>query len=177
MSDKCCTVELLHSTENDELPEFKFSEDFVSDFENNPKFVEMEDLESQPKRQYKTAEIADALMGTEPPVNPSGIESLIPKNVKEQAGFPLSPCDDQSQCGSFLTPEEGNMEPSEPVTLELVHSVATDEQNSTEVTKTYKVNCDKRNITGMDSFTVQVLNASQVTTRLDISLNTKQTDP
>ena len=50
------------------------------------------------------------------------------------------------------------------VTLDMVHAdvTATEEQNSTETAKTYKVNCDKRNITGMDNFTVQVLNASQV---------------
>lgn len=50
------------------------------------------------------------------------------------------------------------------VSLDIVHAdnTLTEEQNATETTKTYKVNCDKRNITGMDSFTVQVLNASQV---------------
>lgn len=37
-----------------------------------------------------------------------------------------------------------------------------EEQNATETAKTYKVNCDKRNTTGMENFTVQVLNASQV---------------
>ncbi|CAB1316893.1 unnamed protein product [Coregonus sp. 'balchen'] len=151
--------------ENDELPEFKFSEDVGSDMENIPKFVRMEDLESQPKRQYKTAEIADAVMGTELPVNPAGIESLIPKNVKDfQTGF-SPPCDDEAKCPSPLNKEESmNSEPMEPVTLEMVHvdAMANEEQNSTETTKTYKVNCDKRNITGMDNFTVQVLNASQV---------------
>lgn len=39
---------------------------------------------------------------------------------------------------------------------------SSEEQNVTESAKTYKVNCDKRNITGMDNFTVQVLNGSQV---------------
>lgn len=50
------------------------------------------------------------------------------------------------------------------VTLEIVHADISpmEEQNATETAKMYKVNCDKRNITGMDSFTVQVLNASQV---------------
>lgn len=50
------------------------------------------------------------------------------------------------------------------VTLEIVHNdiLPSDEQNTTETAKTFKVNCDKRNITGMDNFTVQVLNASQV---------------
>lgn len=41
-------------------------------------------------------------------------------------------------------------------------TVANEEQNATEIAKTYKVSCDQRNITGMDNFTVQVLNASQV---------------
>lgn len=43
----------------------------------------------------------------------------------------------------------------------MVH-ITPEEQNSTETTKTYKVSCDKRNTTGIDKFTVQVLNASQV---------------
>lgn len=50
------------------------------------------------------------------------------------------------------------------VTLEIVHAdiTPTEEQNTTETAKTFKVNCDRRNITGMDNFSVQVLNASQV---------------
>ncbi|XP_071758468.2 thioredoxin domain-containing protein 15 [Centroberyx gerrardi] len=152
--------------ENDELPEFKLSEDVASDLENSPKFVETEDLESMPKRQFKTAEIADAVMGTETPIDPSDIESLFPKNVKDfQSGF-SPPCDENdAQCGSaaLAAEDEKNSESSEQVTLDLVHvdTMATEEQNSTETAKTYKVTCDKRNITGMDSFSVQVLNASQ----------------
>ncbi|XP_071399188.1 thioredoxin domain-containing protein 15 [Centroberyx affinis] len=152
--------------ENDELPEFKLSEDVASDLENSPKFVETEDLESMPKRQFKTAEIADAVMGTETPIDPSDIESLFPKNVKDfQSGF-SPPCDENdAQCGSaaLAAEEERNSESSEQLTLDLVQvdTMATEEQNSTETAKTYKVTCDKRNITGMDSFSVQVLNASQ----------------
>lgn len=50
------------------------------------------------------------------------------------------------------------------VTLDIVRAevTATEEHNTTESAKMYKVNCDKRNITAMDNFTVQVLNASQV---------------
>lgn len=46
----------------------------------------------------------------------------------------------------------------------MVHSNITpsEEHNVTEAAKTYKVNCDKRNMTGLQTFTVQVLNASQV---------------
>jgi hypothetical protein len=54
--------------------------------------------------------------------------------------------------------------PCSKVTLDMVHvdAMVTEEQNTTETTKTHKVNCDRRNITGMEDFTVQVLNASQV---------------
>ncbi|KAM9348344.1 thioredoxin domain-containing protein 15 [Symphorus nematophorus] len=156
--------------ENDDSLELKLSEDAVSDLENSPKFVESEDLDSLPKRQFKTAEIADAVMGTEAPIDPSDIESLFPKNVKDfQSGF-SPPCDENSaQCGSpalsanGASLEETSSESSQQVTLDIVHADITpaEEQNTTETAKTYKVNCDKRNITGMDNFTVQVLNASQ----------------
>ncbi|XP_010735892.1 thioredoxin domain-containing protein 15 isoform X1 [Larimichthys crocea] len=156
--------------ENDESLELILSEDTLPDLENSPKFVESEDLDSLPKRQFKTAEIADAVMGTEAPIDPSDIESLFPKNVKDfQSGF-SPPCDENSaQCGSPALTTQGasldekSLEPSQQVTLDIVHADITpsEELNATESAKTYKVNCDKRNITGMDSFTVQVLNASQ----------------
>ncbi|XP_008295390.1 thioredoxin domain-containing protein 15 [Stegastes partitus] len=156
--------------ENDESLELMLSEDTVSDLENSPKFVDSEDLDLLPKRQFKTAEIADAVMGIETPIDPSDIESLFPKNVKDfQSGF-SPPCDENSaQCGSpaldanGASLEEKGTESSQQVTLDIVRPdvTAAEEQNTTEAAKTYKVNCDKRNVTGMDSFTVQVLNASQ----------------
>ncbi|XP_049448553.1 thioredoxin domain-containing protein 15 [Epinephelus fuscoguttatus] len=156
--------------ENDESLELMLPEDAVSDLENSPKFVESEDLDSLPKRQFKTAEIADAVMGTEAPIDPSDIESLFPKNVKDfQSGF-SPPCDENSaQCGSPAVDAKGesqedmSAESSQQITLDIVRAdiTPTEEQNNTETAKTYKVNCDKRNVTGMDNFTVQVLNASQ----------------
>lgn len=76
--------------------------------ENSPKFVESGALDSFPKRQFKTAEIADAVMGTEAPIDPLDIESLFPKNVKDShSGFSL-PCDDDSaQCGPPTVPASG----------------------------------------------------------------------
>ncbi|XP_058484361.1 thioredoxin domain-containing protein 15 [Solea solea] len=153
--------------ENDGSLELMLPEDAVSDMENSPMFVESEDRETLPKRQFKTAEIADAVMGTDAPIDPSDIESLFPKNVKDfQSGF-SPPCDENSdQCTTAVAAdkevplEELSSEQSQQVTLEMVH-VAPEEQNATEITKTYKVNCDKRKITGLDSFTVHVLNASQ----------------
>ena len=84
------------------------SDDAVSDLENSPKFVESEDLESLPKRQFKTAEIADAVMGTEAPINPSDIESLFPKNLNDfQSGFSPPHDENSAQCGSSLLDAKG----------------------------------------------------------------------
>ncbi|XP_037604808.1 thioredoxin domain-containing protein 15 [Sebastes umbrosus] len=161
----CLRFSAVTAQESDELV---LSED--ADLENIPKFVESEDLDSLPKRQFKTAEIADAVMGTEAPIDPSDIESLFPKNVKDfQSGF-SPPCDENSaQCGSPALAakaeslEENSDESSQQLILDIVRAdiTPTEEQNTTETAKTYKVNCDKRNITEVDSFTVQVLNASQ----------------
>lgn len=118
-------------SENAELLELILSEDAVPDPENSPKFVESEDLDSLPKRQFKTAEIADAVMGSEAPIDPSEIESLIPKNAKDsQAGF-LPPCDENSaQCGSpgpaatgASPEEEESTEASQQVAVFLHHHV------------------------------------------------------
>lgn len=50
------------------------------------------------------------------------------------------------------------------MTIDIVNAElsSSEEQNVTESAKTYKVNCDKRNITEMDNIAVQVLNSSQV---------------
>ncbi|XP_008330662.1 thioredoxin domain-containing protein 15 [Cynoglossus semilaevis] len=149
--------------ENNEQLDLMTSEDAASDMENSSMIVELGKPETPPKRQFKTAEIADAVMATETPIDQSDIESLLPKNMKEyHTGF-TPPCDEISdQCASSANDakQETNAEPSQQVTLDIVHA-ATEEQNTTEIAKTYKVNCDKRNITGMDTFTVLVLNTSQ----------------
>ncbi|MFT7796480.1 hypothetical protein Z043-101348, partial [Arapaima gigas] len=126
-----------------------------SDVEDSPNFVEGDDLDLLPKIQYKTAEIADAVMGTEMPVDRARMESLIPKNGKDiQADFGTS-------CEESMVVKDTEL--MEPVTLGMVHvdMMETEEQNSTEAPKQHKVSCDPRNMTGTDSLTVQILNASQ----------------
>lgn len=62
------------------------------------------------------------------------------------------------------------------VTLDIVQAeTASTEHNTTETAKTYKVNCDKRNITGVEDFTVQVLNVSQVSFQSSCSRSLKST--
>ncbi|XP_061105220.1 thioredoxin domain-containing protein 15 [Conger conger] len=158
------------SEEKDETSEFHFYEDpyLISDTENSPNFVGMtNDPEPQQKIQFKTAEIADAVMGTSLPSDALNMESLIPKNIKDFQGGFSAPCEEGEKCGSLLTAVTGE-EPANakeeivPVTLGMVHvDMAAEEQNSTESAKTYKVTCDKRNITGIDNFAVMILNASQ----------------
>uniref|UniRef100_A0A8C6SXL9 Thioredoxin domain containing 15 n=1 Tax=Neogobius melanostomus TaxID=47308 RepID=A0A8C6SXL9_9GOBI len=140
------------------------SEEAPSDLENIPKFVESEEVDPLPRMQFKTAEIADAVMGTEAPIDPKEIQSLFPKNVQNSQTQGFSPPCDEAQCESegqwAELPATGE---AEQVSLKMVHldTSAPEEHNATETTKTYKVNCDKRNITGIDFFTVQVLNGSQ----------------
>lgn len=150
--------------ESEDVLDYGVSEDALSDLENVPKFVESEEVDSMPKMQFKTAEIADAVMGTEAPIDPKEIQSLFPKNAQNSQMQGFSPPCDEAQCvseGQWV--ELPTTEETDQVSLEMVQSdaPASEEHNTTETTKTYKVNCDKRNITGMDFFTVQVLNGSQ----------------
>ncbi|XP_061926170.1 thioredoxin domain-containing protein 15 [Entelurus aequoreus] len=126
------------------------------DSEGRPKLMESAEARVT-KRQFKTAEIADAVMGTETPIDPSDIESLFPKNLKDFPSAFSPPCDD-GEC-AVVAEDEESAEAFQQVTLDMVHAPA--EDKNTEAAKTYKITCDKRNITAMDTFIVQVLNASQ----------------
>lgn len=109
--------------ENDDSVDVVLSGDVESDSKKGPRFVESDELDSLPKRQFKKAEIADAVMGTEASLSPSDIESFIPKNMKDpQAGF-SPPCDESSdQCAEPAvaadeeSPEETSSESSQQVT-------------------------------------------------------------
>lgn len=96
----------------------------MSDLENDPKFVESEDLDPVPKRQFKTAEIADAVMGTETPIDPSEIASLFQKDVKDFQSSFSPPCDENSaQCGSPApAADEALLEEQEQTVQQVIHS-------------------------------------------------------
>lgn len=120
--------------------------------------LESGDSGLQPQRQFKTAEMADAALGAELSVDSAGIEALIPQSLKDSLFGVTGSCEDEG-CRATESTEEKSSEEAEPGKAGLG---ATDEQNSTETAKTYKVSCDKRSIAGLENFTVQVLNASQV---------------
>lgn len=123
-----------------------------------------EDAESLSRRQFKTAEIADAVLGTDLSENTAGIEAFIPKNLIS------TPCEkevtEEVKEEDVVMKEEAVME---VVEMKQERPAGGDEQNSTETAKTYKVSCDKRSIIGLDTFTVQILNASQVPERETLS--------
>ncbi|XP_061659372.1 thioredoxin domain-containing protein 15 [Syngnathoides biaculeatus] len=146
--------------EHNELLLSEEEERVTSRSEGVPEFPEAEDPKPL-KRQFKTAEIADAVMGTEAPVDPSDMESLFPKDVEDfQAGF-SPPCDDRDAGERpALVAEDDGEETSQQVMLDMVHAPAAEEK-ITEAAKTFKVNCDQRNVSDVDALAVNVLNASQ----------------
>ncbi|KAL0161880.1 hypothetical protein M9458_041276, partial [Cirrhinus mrigala] len=103
----------------------------------------------QPQRRFRTAEMADAVMGAP---HSAEMEQLLPREPLGEA------CADGRSASE--APEQ-----TEALLSAVIHTDTdtgeTKNQNLTETAKTYKVNCDKRNITGIEPFTVQVLNASQ----------------
>lgn len=116
----------------------------------------VEDSESLSQRQFKTAEIADAVLGTDLSENTAGIEALIPKRQLSK------PCEKEVTEGLMKEKLVKEQEAVMEIEMKQENPAGGDEQNSTESAKTYKVSCDKRSITGLHNFTVHVLNASQV---------------
>lgn len=131
---------LLGFPDVDEIPEFKAPE---------------KAKQVQAQRQFKRAEIADAVMGT---AHSPVIEHLIPKDLHES--LMGEACVDED----CKAEETSISQTHESILSSVIHTDTMEikEQNLTETSKPFKVNCDKRNITGMENFTVQVLNASQV---------------
>ncbi|XP_060791260.1 thioredoxin domain-containing protein 15 isoform X2 [Neoarius graeffei] len=92
-----------------------------------------EDAESLSRRQFKTAEIADAVLGTDLSENTAGIEAFIPKNLIS------TPCEkevtEEVKEEDVVMKEEAVME---VVEMKQERPAGGDEQNSTETAKTYK---------------------------------------
>ncbi|XP_078407061.1 thioredoxin domain-containing protein 15 [Cetorhinus maximus] len=150
---------------------------------NSASDVEVERMDEQTKRkiQFPTAEIADAVLGTGIPSNQEAILSLIQNIKNEHTAFEVkdTPCTDVSgDNGECSVPEEifpsltyipsGSQEGEllgeretgilEPVQVE---NPAAEEANATETARAPKVNCDERNMTGLENFIVQILNSTQ----------------
>ncbi|XP_026888690.2 thioredoxin domain-containing protein 15 [Electrophorus electricus] len=160
------TISLATNSDQSEVQdhEFQAPDGLDVDREGHTPQFETDTTEPHFKRQFKTAEIADAVLGTELSGNSAGIESLIPKSLKGSlsgVSAPSTPCGDE-KCKAVLVFQDTN-EQQGPADLAVVHidSGMAEGNNTTETAKTYKVNCDKRSVIGLENFTVQVLNASQ----------------
>ncbi|XP_033877776.1 thioredoxin domain-containing protein 15-like [Acipenser ruthenus] len=158
---------LAGTAENEGPAEFPSAEEshLESGLENLPRFVDVDDeqplFKAQGAVQFKTAEIADAMLGTEQAASSQlGLLSLIPGDAEadSEAGDATTCKAHETLASLAQSFNEDSSEETEIVRLGIVHA---EENNATETAKTPKVNCAERNVTVLDSLAVQILNASQ----------------
>ncbi|NXW35042.1 TXD15 protein, partial [Phaetusa simplex] len=116
---------------------------------------------------YRTAEMADAMLGSGVPAQQAVVLSVVPGEVREGQASDVAKgtCDAAAGgegCGAGSSPEGPLGQGREQDRLETVLPAPAEEPNSTDSAKAPKVNCEERNITGIDRFTLQILNVSQV---------------
>ncbi|XP_069055344.1 thioredoxin domain-containing protein 15 isoform X2 [Pleurodeles waltl] len=136
--------------------------------------------DSQPSKtiQYKTAEMADAMLGTDfgsqyhLPLSmiPGGSRDVYENESEEGTCEAIIEGDECRAPESISTSDRtaADVQGEEnPLIADLlpeslqVSSAKTEESNITESAKTPKVNCEERNITDIDNFTLRILNVSQ----------------
>uniref|UniRef100_A0A8C3RGW7 Thioredoxin domain containing 15 n=1 Tax=Cyanoderma ruficeps TaxID=181631 RepID=A0A8C3RGW7_9PASS len=109
---------------------------------------------------YRTAEMADAMLGSGALPEQPVLLSAVPT---EASGGPAGACDGAAAgdaCGPAGSGPAAAQAREQPV-LEAVLPAPAEEQNGTDSAKAPKVNCEERNTTGIDRFTLQILNVSQ----------------
>lgn len=138
------------------------------------------DDDSQPSKtiQYKTAEMADAMLGTEfdsqyhlpLSIIPGGSRDVYENESEEgtcEAIIEGDECrapESISTSDKLAADDQGEENPliDDPLPeSSQTSSAKTEESNTTESAKSPKVNCEERNITGIDTFTLRILNVSQ----------------
>ncbi|NXW14922.1 TXD15 protein, partial [Circaetus pectoralis] len=121
---------------------------------------------------YRTAEMADAMLGSGLPGQQAVVLSVVPGEARDgqTSAVAKGACDAVAggdACGVGSGPAAGlGLGPAggqgrEQAVLETVLPAPAEESNSTDGTKAPKVNCEERNTTGIDRFTLQILNVSQ----------------
>ncbi|XP_029853435.1 thioredoxin domain-containing protein 15 [Aquila chrysaetos chrysaetos] len=121
---------------------------------------------------YRTAEMADAMLGSGLPGQQAVVLSVVPGEARDgqTSAVAKGACDAAAggdACGAGSGPTAGlGLGPAggqgrEQAVLETVLPAPAEESNSTDGTKAPKVNCEERNTTGIDRFTLQILNVSQ----------------
>uniref|UniRef100_A0A8C9N7S9 Thioredoxin domain containing 15 n=1 Tax=Serinus canaria TaxID=9135 RepID=A0A8C9N7S9_SERCA len=107
-----------------------------------------------------TAEMADAMQGSGALPEQPVLLSAVPA---EESGGPGGTCDGAAAgdaCGPAGSGPAAAQARELPV-LEPVLPAPAEEQNGTDSAKAPKVNCEERNTTGIERFTLQILNVSQ----------------
>ncbi|KAM9289508.1 thioredoxin domain-containing protein 15 [Morus bassanus] len=111
---------------------------------------------------YRTAEMADAALGSGLPAQHAPLLSVVPGEAGDgrapAAAAAAGGCDAAAggdACGAGSGPGR------EQAGLETVLPAPAEEPNGTDSAKAPKVNCEERNVTGIDRFTLQILNVSQ----------------
>ncbi|NXC37041.1 TXD15 protein, partial [Campylorhamphus procurvoides] len=104
---------------------------------------------------FRTAEMADAVLGAAAPAEPPVLLSAVP----------AGPCEGPSGTGTEGTAGSGTCGPpagpGQPSEQPLLEPVLPEEQNGTDSAKAPKVTCEERNTTGIERFTLHILNVSQ----------------
>ncbi|MEE6516495.1 hypothetical protein FKM82_026011 [Ascaphus truei] len=133
----------------------------------------VEDAQAPETVQYKTAEIADAMQGTDLQPDPAVLLSMVAREGEDRsvADAGASVCDreqDGVECSareSLITlvkgPAEDHDKAKSQSSASDLEPSKTEESNTTDNSKPLKVNCEERNITGIENFTLQILNVSQ----------------
>ncbi|OBS65487.1 hypothetical protein A6R68_06006 [Neotoma lepida] len=127
------------------------------------------------REQALVAESAEASLGRDPRGDPVVVLSVIPGAAEDQRSSEVrdGSCsalgDEDPRCGQENLfslhggggfPEREEEYYPEPGTAE-AEPVATEDANSTDSLKSPKVNCEERNVTGLENFTLKILNMSQ----------------
>lgn len=120
---------------------------------------------------YRTAEMADAMLGSGLPAQRPVVLSVVPGEPRDgqaSAGAEEA-CEaaaggDACSAGSSpaAPPGPAGGQGREQAVLETVLPAPAEESNSTDSAKAPKVNCEERNTTGIEHFTLQILNVTQV---------------
>ncbi|XP_064528273.1 thioredoxin domain-containing protein 15 [Pseudopipra pipra] len=108
---------------------------------------------------YRTAEMADAMLGSGgsgAPAEPPVLLSAVPA---EPSGGPCEGTAGAGTCGP--TGSGPAAPPGPPREQPVLEPVLPEEPNGTDSAKAPKVNCEERNTTGIERFTLQILNVSQ----------------
>ncbi|XP_017691552.1 PREDICTED: thioredoxin domain-containing protein 15 [Lepidothrix coronata] len=108
---------------------------------------------------YRTAEMADAMLGSGgsgAPAEPPVLLSAVPA---EPSGGPCEGTAGAGACGP--TGSGPAAPPGPPREQPVLEPVLPEEPNGTDSAKAPKVNCEERNTTGIERFTLQILNVSQ----------------